>query len=287
MISRTEASYLFRFDDICPTMKWSKWETIEEILFEYDVQPIMAVIPDNRDSDLHLETPNPNFWGRVRHWQAAGWTIGMHGFQHTYVTCRPGLYSNRKASEFAGLPPFVQREKLESGLAILRDQGVPSNLWIAPGHSFDRTTISLLQELGVTSISDGYSISPYTDDRGMFWIPQQLSEKQILAAPGGKPTEPKSAGVWTVCLHANAWTSEDVKRFREAVKRYRHLIRTSDEIHAAYAGRQKDLADRIHASKLEFGRRLRLLFESKVHVRTAAPASAVAACAGSTRHLGE
>jgi len=287
MTGRTEASYLFRFDDICPTMKWSNWDAIEEILIEHDIRPIMAVIPDNRDSNLHLEAPNPNFWGRVRGWQAAGWTIGMHGFQHTYVTSNPGLYSNRSASEFAGLPLRVQREKLEHGLAILRGEGVPSNLWVAPGHSFDSTTVSILRELGVTLISDGYSISPYTDDQGTFWIPQQLSERQIFSVPGRKPSPLKSAGVWTACLHANAWTGEDIKRLRETVKRHRHLIRTIGEIHAIYSGRRRDWPDRIHAAKLECGRRLRLLFENSAYVRTESPAPPAAECVVSTRSAGK
>jgi predicted deacetylase len=111
MINRSEASYLPRFDDICPRMRWSNWEAIEQILSEYDIKPILTVVPDNRDADLALEHANPNFWNRVRRWQAAGWAIGIHAFQHTYVARDPGLYSNRRASEFAGLPPRAQRAK--------------------------------------------------------------------------------------------------------------------------------------------------------------------------------
>ncbi len=158
-----------------------------------------------------------------------------------------------------------------------------SDLWIAPGHSFDRTTVSILRELGVTSISDGYSISPYTDKQGIFWIPQQLSEKQILSVPGGKPSELKSAGVWTVCIHPNAWTRAEINQFRQAARRYRHLIRTTGEIRAAYGERQKDWRDRIHSAKLDLGRRLRLLIEGKTDVRIEAPPASIPACAGSSR----
>ena len=259
MIATSDASYLLRFDDICPTMKWSTWEPIELILREHDLKPIMAVVPDNHDPELYLERANPNFWDRVRSWQAAGWTVGLHGFQHTYVTRHPGLYSHRKASEFAGLSPFAQREKLARALAILRSEGVHSSLWAAPGHSFDRTTVLILGELGVTSISDGFTISPYTDEQGTFWIPQQLSEKQMLSSPGRKPSEPKSKGVWTFCFHPNAWTDEDIVCFRREVGRYRSLIRSVGEVHALYFGRQMDWLDRIQIAKFEVRRQLRLL----------------------------
>lgn len=251
-----QVSYLLRFDDICPTMRWSNWEPIEQILQERDVRPIMAIVPDNRDPDLEVEPPNPNFWNRVRKWQAAGWTLGIHGFQHTYVTADPGLYSNRKASEFAGLPAALQRGKLERALAILRDEGVTSNLWIAPGHSFDWTTVSVLRDLGITSISDGFSMFPYTDARDIFWIPQQhLSEDQLLSLRG---TTPMFSGVFTACLHPNSWTLDDIIRFRREVARIRSLIRTVDEITDLYQGRKMDWMDRINVANRDARRRLQL-----------------------------
>jgi Uncharacterized protein conserved in bacteria (DUF2334) len=278
MTTRARACYLLRFDDICPTMKWSNWESIEEILIESAIKPIMAIVPDNRDPYLQVEPANPNFWDRVRRWQSAGWTLGLHGFQHTYVTSDPGLYSNRKASEFAGLPAEVQREKLQRALAILHDQRVNSNLWIAPGHSFDRTTVSILRELGVTSISDGFSVAPYTDRDGTFWIPQQqLSEKQILSAPGLETDEPKSRGIWTVCLHPNAWSSRDISRFKHEVNRLRPLLKSTDEIYALYHGRRLNWMDRVSASKCEMRRRLRLLLEKRALV-TPNPASTSEIC---------
>ena len=261
MRSHPKVSYLLRFDDICPTMKWSNWDAIEYILLEQDIRPIMAVVPDNRDSDLYVESPNPDFWNRARRWQALGWAIGLHGFQHTYVTSHPGLFSRRKASEFAGLPPCAQRKKVESALAILRDEGLESNLWVAPGHSFDRNTVRIIRELGITTISDGFTICPYTDEHGILWIPQQLSEKQVLTAPRRRPVELKARGVWTVCFHANSWSKEDIRCFQSEIGRYRRLIRTADEVRMAYGGRQISWLDRIHAANFEVRRQFRLLVE--------------------------
>lgn len=255
----SDAFYLLRFDDICPTMKWSNWEPIEAVLSEHDIRPIMAVVPDNRDPDLYFDAPKADFWNRVRSWQAAGWTIGLHGYQHVSVTRRPGLYSYRTASEFAGVPAAVQRDKLVRALAILRSEGVTSNVWVAPGHSFDRITVGILRELGITNISDGFTVSPYTDKHGTFWIPQQLSEVHILSGPGRKSQKPRSAGGWTVCCHINSWTKEDIKRFQRNIPRYRSLIRTVDEIHAAYVGREMDWSDRVQVVESEFRRMVRLV----------------------------
>jgi hypothetical protein len=44
--------YLVRFDDICPTVNWTIWTEIDEILTTEGVKPILSVIPDNRRRTL-------------------------------------------------------------------------------------------------------------------------------------------------------------------------------------------------------------------------------------------
>lgn len=272
----SQAQYLLRFDDICATMKWSNWDLIEEILVDHGIKPIMAIVPDNRDSYLKVQPPNPDFWSRARRWQSGGWALGMHGFQHTYVTQDPGLYSYQKASEFAGLPFEVQCDKLRRAAAILKEEGVDSNLWIAPGHSFDRTTIAALKAVGITSISDGFSRFPYTDSDGMFWIPQQqLSENEMLGPPHGHPDKPKSKGVWTVCLHPNAWSIGDIVRFKSRIEKLRPLIGTVDEVYASFSGRQLTWMDRIHITKCEARRQARLFIEKPMLLEHAGSANEI------------
>ena len=53
------AKYLIRFDDICPTMKWSTWEKVEDILLRSNVKPILAVVPDNQDPSLRAGGTKP------------------------------------------------------------------------------------------------------------------------------------------------------------------------------------------------------------------------------------
>src|SRR5579864_348716 len=135
---------LLRFDDICPTMNWAVWQELEAILSDAGVKPLVAVIPDNRDPAFHLAAPRRDFWDNVRLWQARGWTIGVHGYQHLYVTRSSGLLGINAASEFAGLPFQEQERKIRLALGIFRSEGIEPKVWVAPGHSFDTTTIRAL-----------------------------------------------------------------------------------------------------------------------------------------------
>jgi hypothetical protein len=200
-------------------MKWQTWREIESLLLERQLKPILAVIPDNQDPTLRCEPPVENFWERVRMWQDHGWTIALHGYQHQYVSSHAGILGVRKKSEFAGLPETVQREKLQRGLAIFRKEGINPQVWIAPGHAFDHTTVSLLHEQGIRVICDGLLWRPYVCSKGMTWVPQQLFSFR-----------PAPRGIWTVCYHPNQWTTSRMARFREEIDRYERDICSLDQV---------------------------------------------------------
>jgi len=211
--------YLLRFDDICPTMNWRVWAEIETLLVQRQFQPLLAVVPDNRDPGLQVDSPAGDFWDRVRAWQDRGWTIALHGFQHRYVTRSAGMVAIRKKSEFAGLPAEVQREKLRRGLEIFERERITSRVWIAPGDSFDAATVALLPEFGIRVISGGYFRYPYVCPRRMTWVPQQLYYFR-----------PAPTGVWTVCYHHNQWGASQPRTFREDVDQYGANIVSLDTI---------------------------------------------------------
>ena len=125
--------YLLRFDDICPTMNWRVWAEIETVLVQRQLKPLLAVVPDNRDPGLQVDSPAGDFWDRARVWQERGWTIALHGFQHRYVSRNAGMVAVRRKSEFAGLRADVQREKLQRGMEIFERERISSRVWIAPG----------------------------------------------------------------------------------------------------------------------------------------------------------
>jgi predicted deacetylase len=236
------ARYLIRFDDLCPTMRWEVWDEVEATLVEHDVRPLLAVIPDNRDDTLRLEPPRADFWERVRGWQGRGWTIGLHGYQHRYVSTDRGLFGWDHRSEFAGLPVEEQREKIDRGLAAFRRHGVRPQAWVAPNHSFDTATLGVLGEAGMDVISDGLALHPYRDRNGMLWIPQQLWWFR-----------PRSMGLWTVCLHPNTWGGREVERFRRDLDRYASRTTDLPSIEDRFGGRRRGPFDVALAG----GRRLR------------------------------
>ena len=53
----SDARFLLRFDDLCPTMNWAMWDAIEAHLVRMEVRPILAVVPDNRDPKLVAGPP--------------------------------------------------------------------------------------------------------------------------------------------------------------------------------------------------------------------------------------
>jgi hypothetical protein len=201
--------YLLRFDDICPTMNWQVWSKLEPALIERGLKPILAVVPDNQDETLNVHPPVNDFWDRVRSWQSRGWTIGLHGFQHRYVSRHCGMVTARRKSEFAGIPAVEQENKLRHATDIFETHGIRSRVWIGPGHSFDATTVSLLPRFGMDIISDGHFKFPFVCRKQMFWIPQQLSYFR-----------PAPSGVWTVCQHLNGWSQKTIDRFLQDLDRY-------------------------------------------------------------------
>jgi hypothetical protein len=236
-----QAQYLLRFDDICPTMNWDVWVKIEALLNHNNIKPILAVVPDNRDPKLAVAPPAADFWQRVRAWQARGWTIALHGYQHVYVNKNPGiLWLQTPKSEFAGLPREVQKEKLLAGLAIFDREGVRADCWVAPSHSFDWTTVDLLSELGVKVISDGPWPWPHTDRQGVTWVPQQFWAR-LKAMP---------CGIWTTCYHHNSCNGEELARLRHDLEVFSSKITNLIDVVTRFAGRRLTMFDQVIARSI-------------------------------------
>jgi peptidoglycan/xylan/chitin deacetylase (PgdA/CDA1 family) len=227
-------------------MNWRIWRLLEADLYQLNISPVMAVIPDNRDRQLMVSAPdNGDFWQHVRCWQERGWTIGMHGYQHCYLTTVAGMYGRIPRSEFAGLPYEIQEIKLRNAIRIFRENGVSPAVWVAPAHSFDLTTVSILSKLGVRIISDGYAIYPYQDDDGVTWIPQQVAKFRKLPF-----------GIWTICCHINEWTDADTDRFRQDLRKYRDHFTAVIDVVNSYCERRRSWLDAGANRLLDLGLRI-------------------------------
>jgi predicted deacetylase len=192
-------TYLLRFDDLCPTMDWHRWDQIEELMDKYCVKPIACIVPDNRDPKLNVcPGRKEDFWNRAQEWQKENWIVGLHGYQHIYDSKSPGLIPLHEFSEFSGHSYEVQKEKLEKGLAIFESHGIRPDSFVAPGHSFDLNTLKALKEIGLPLISDGLYFRPVIDQLGVKWIPQQFWRPRRMPF-----------WCWTICYHPNSMQNSD------------------------------------------------------------------------------
>lgn len=207
------SKYLIRLDDACPTMNKEKWGRMEELLGQYDIIPMVGVIPDNKDVKQLIDSPDPSFWIKVHSWQDKGWEIALHGYDHCYVSDKgqSGLNPIWKRSEFAGLPLSEQKEKIRKGVAIMREQGLNPKYFFAPSHTFDINTLTALrEESDIRVISDTIGRYPYK--KNDFWFVPQIT---------GSCVKMPFAGIYTFCFHPNTMSDAAFQQLEAFIKQYR------------------------------------------------------------------
>ena len=55
-----------RLDDITPDMNWEKFYKVKEILDEFQIKPLIGVVPNTLDTTLPFEVPKSDFWEKIR-----------------------------------------------------------------------------------------------------------------------------------------------------------------------------------------------------------------------------
>jgi predicted deacetylase len=235
--------YIVRLDDACPTMDISKWSHIETILDKYDINPIVAVVPNNKDENLEVDKHDELFWEKVKRWQDKGWHIALHGYDHVYITDDAGLVPFNNRSEFAGLKYEEQADKIKKGIAIFKAHSIDVNIWVAPSHSFDKNTLLAIgNETDINIISDGISLSEYSDTQFM-WIPQQVWYFREM-----------KFGTWTGCFHPNEMEESEFDRLEKFVKNNKNDF---VEINKLNNKRKKSIVDYIFNKLYWFARRFK------------------------------
>jgi hypothetical protein len=169
---------------------------------------LIGIIPDNQDPELLRLPPAPgDFWQTVRELVEHGWGVALHGYQHRYVTRNGGKLQLNRQSEFAGLSFGEQADKLSRGLEILASNGLATDVFMAPSHSYDDVTLEACRAVGIRKITDGNALFPY-EEGGLVFVPQ------LFAFPPSLPI-----GVYTTCVHLNAISEDGLSRFQQFVKR--------------------------------------------------------------------
>ena len=150
-----------RLEDICPTMDLDKFALYKNFFDETDIKPLLCIVPDNKDPKLVKGTFNRDFWGLMRRLKDEGWTIGMHGTHHLSTGKSAGILCGDVPTECAGRTYESQLKMLREGKHLLSQNGLDTEVFVAPHHSYDRNTLKACSKLGLRYVSDGMSKHPY------------------------------------------------------------------------------------------------------------------------------
>lgn len=224
-------------DDISPNMDWEKFNRFKALLDAHNIKPLIGVVPDNADTHLNVmnfseetkaveiseeaqvfegaessekvQIPE-DFWEYVKDLQNDRWTIAMHGMSHVYTTKKGGLFPLNNFSEFAGLDYEEQLELLSYGVDIFNQNGIETDIFMAPAHSYDENTLKALKLLGFSKITDGFGNAPYTY-KGMTFYPISFKRSQTLK--GGE-------GFSTFVYHTNEMNDQDFVNFEKFLEEH-------------------------------------------------------------------
>ena len=194
-----------RLDDITPDMDWERFLAFKEILDGCGVKPLIGVVPDNRDENLHRAKAAGDFWEYVKELQEDGWCVALHGWRHLYTTKKGGLFPLNKFSEFAGVPFAKQKEMLLEATEILKKNGIQTDIFMAPAHSYDKNTLKALKELGYDKLTDGFGSRPYRR-LGMTFYPISFLLRR---------SQKKRKGATTMVVHTNEIDEAGMARMKK------------------------------------------------------------------------
>ena len=210
---------LIRLDDVAENMNWDLMKKSELLFDEYQIKPVLGVIPENKDKELLNYPKKDNFWEQVRIWKNKGWEIAMHGYTHVYdkASKNDDYFNYGGESEFCGHSLETQTFRIKNGLKKFNDEKIKVRTFFAPNHAYDRNTFIALKNCGIYQIIDGYGFMPYVENDIKF-IPQLFYK--VLALP---------FGIQTTQIHLNYWKSEDFNNFEKFIKKNSNKIITYDQ----------------------------------------------------------
>ena len=199
-----------RMDDITPDMDWENFWFFRKMFQKACITPLLGIVPDNRDSKLSYDAVREDFYGVMKELASEGYSFAMHGCHHVYTTKSGGLFPLNRLSEFSKVPYEKQKEMLKYGREQLKKNGIDTDIFMAPAHSYDENTLRALKEVGFTKMTDGFGSAPY-QYKGITFYPISIKLDRSLK---------QKKGVTTMVIHANTVTEADKKRYARIFKEY-------------------------------------------------------------------
>lgn len=196
----------------------SRFLTVLSMLMDAGAPPLLGIVPDLRDetlsSDISADRNERDerfmrFSGFVHELRERGCETAMHGFRHLYTTLSHGIFPLNGFSEFAGVPEEEQFRRISTGKNILEKAGLQTTLFMAPGHTFDKTTLKVLKACGFTGVTDGFGRRPYLR-QGLTFYPIAFNTEKDARSPGD--------GWTTVVLHPCTMSGEGLERLSGMLK---------------------------------------------------------------------
>lgn len=200
-----------RIDDVTEDMDWEKFHRFEVLLEKYGICPLIGVIPVNRDQSLAVGKKREDYADWLKEKQKSGWVIAMHGYDHIYTTKKGGIFPLNRFSEFAGLDPEAQLDKLREGVRAMQELNLRTEIFMAPAHSFDRETIKALKTCGFRYLTDGFGAGPY-ERSGMIFLPIAVQKSREFK---------KKDGITTFVVHTATMREEDFHSYENMFEQYR------------------------------------------------------------------
>lgn len=205
-----------RFDDITPEMDFDKFNRVKTILDEAGIRALAGVVPYCKDETLRIEKhrEEAEFVEFLSALKSQGWSFALHGYNHLYTTKSKGIFPINEFSEFAGVDYDKQSVMIKQGIAQVSAWGIKPELFMAPGHTFDKNTLKALKDNGIYKLTDGFGDKPYVRE-GITFYP--ISKKR------SECTSDKT-GYSTYVLHTNSMTDKDIEAFKKLIQNNRECF---------------------------------------------------------------
>jgi predicted deacetylase len=200
------ANFIIRLDDMSNYRNKKNWDRMIEILDQYDIKPLVGVIPNCEDPVLKKYDIDDEFWENVIGMQKKGYDIALHGYNHVYITNCGGINPVNHASEFAGLKLEEQKDKFNKAVQVFKLNNVIPTVFFAPSHTYDENTLLALKECtDIRIVSDTIASDVYKA-KGLYFVPVQSG--RIRNYP---------VKLMTACYHPNTMTETDFIKLEKQI----------------------------------------------------------------------